>query len=227
MSPTKGAALLSGFDTTVVAAEEAKASAAGTEEKKAARQAKGLAELLGSLGGYDTVQASLVETAESLGGKVADLFDTEEGNKVADRIKRLLDVDPEDQPQGFDVEVASDLLKRWKGATGRRGTGDGSSKSDPLPCPVKVVFTYPEGSEVKMTDHIRHTSTWSSVSAEVTKRAIALDGGERDGKYKRPESADTMWKEAKKAIKDGGVGGKVVVPTKSGNMVAVLTADRG
>lgn len=228
-SAGKGAALLADFGPMVETAEAAKEAAGGSPERKAAREATSLADYLT---GTDTEENGILATfltdlVGNLTGETADLFDKTDGQKMADAIGTLLALDEDYRPAGFDADKATDLLARWKGATGRRGNGGGSiPESQKVPCPIKVTFTYPEGSDVDLANEITHSSSWSSVSNEISKRARAIDGIDANAGYKRPESAATAWKAVRKAIIDGGEGGTVTVPTEHGEMIAEVTAVR-
>lgn len=231
MATGKGATLLSDFEPVVVNAEEAKAAAAGTEEKKAARAAMSLADYLADRGKEEDSSLfwTLAETAEGLVGEVADLFDAEEGNKMADAIKSLLGIDEDYRPAGFDADKAEALVTRWKAATGRRGRGNGGGsipESQKVPCPIKVVFDYPEGTDIDLKPEIVHASSWSSVSNEITKRARLIDGIDVNAGYKRPEKAAAEWKAIRETIANGGEGGTMTVPTEHGDLVATVTAQR-
>lgn len=225
---SKGAALLTQATSIVEAYEAAKEAASGTMEKKAARQATNLASTLADLEMYADLQNMLVGIASDLTGQVADLVDTTEGEKVFATVSGLLAADEDYRPVGFDAEVASDLVERWGKATRRtRGSGGGSTPpSQMLPCPVRVTFTYPEGAETSLKSVIEHSSTWSSVSAEITKRAMALSGLERGDDYDRPEAAKVAWREAVQSIKNDGPGGVVEVETPAGVMLAEVSAVR-
>lgn len=226
---SKGGALLTEMESHVEAAEAAKAARSGSTEKKAARQAVALADLLTEADvpeGVDveTLVSTLTQTAELLGGKADEAVDFTDGNGIAEKVSALIAVGEDYQPTGFDAERAESLITRWKAATGRRSRGTGNGAGTPPsqipPCPIRVVFTYPDGSDLKLSTDVTHTASWSSVSAEISKRALTLDGMERGDGYKRPESAKAMWREAVSSIKDGGDGGTVIVPTAKGDLIA-------
>lgn len=233
MAPSKGVAILDGFEGVVKSAEAFKAAASDSAPRKAARLSKSLTETLASIEGIDEVKEAVTAALAGLGtaltGVEGGTFDKAEGDEQARKILGLIAAGEEFQPTGFDEARATDLLDRWKAASGRRARGTGESTTPPsqmVPVPVRVTFTYPDGVDLSLRDVIQHDSTWSSVSAEITKRAMAIDGLERGADYTRPETARDEWRAAVKSIKDGGAGGTVNVETQHGTMVAVVEAVR-
>lgn len=235
MAPTKGAAILDGFEELIGQAEAFREANRDSAPRKAARLAKSLSDLIGEGIGTmsdDDAQA-LIDTLDGFQSFLTTVeggtFDKAEGDDTATKIAGLIAAGEDFQPNGFDAERAEALIQRWKAASGRRARGTGGSTTPPsaqVPVPVKVTFTYPDGADLKLKNVIQHGSTWSSVSAEITKRAMAIDGLERGASYTRPATAQEEWRAAVKSIKEGGDGGTVTVPTSQGDMVAVVEAVR-
>lgn len=235
MAPTKGAAILDGFEAVIDQAEAFREAARDSAPRKAARLAKGLSELvnegIGTMSDDDA--KALIDTLDGFQQFLTTVeggtFDKAEGDDMATKVAGLIAAGEEYQPNGFDTARAEELLTRWKASSGRRARGTGESSTPPsqlVPCPVRVTFTYPEGTDISLKPVIQHNSSWSSVSAEITKRAMAIDGLERGDDYTRPAEAREAWQAAVKSIKDGGEGGTVTVPTEHGDLVAVVEAVR-
>lgn len=219
--------LLDAFADVVAEAEAHKAATTATPEAKAVKQARNLIETLGDLEAGEAILADLQAFVGSIAPTVE--VDRQAGNDAATAIGGLIAAAQAVEIPGFDPEAAATLLERWKAATGRRARGEAGGGADPkqaVPCPVRVTFAYPDGSDVKLSDTITHASTWSSVSAEITKRAMALAGLNRGEPYTRPAEAAAEWKAARASIIDGGAGGVVTVPTPAGDMVATVEAVR-
>lgn len=232
-SSAPGAALLDAFEAVVSGAEQVKASTEVTTEIKAARQARSLLSVLlsadeGSILADNPVnlENALTEWLQAVPAEVS--VDRTEGNALASKVTSLMGA-AEYAPLGFDLERADALVSRWKSVSGRAPRGEG--KSDPaqrVGFPISLAFTYPEGAPDTMPSaSIQHDSTWSSVSAEISKRACMLDGIGRGEGYTRPAPARDAWRAARKAIKAGEPGPFTVeVPTKVGAMLVQVTPVR-
>lgn len=219
MTPGKGSTLLADLANDVEKAEAFKASKAGSVEKGIQRKAKSLHDALADADRNEQMRADLTDLMAELDGDVEGTFDRTSGDLLASIAQAEL-AKPEDyRLAGFDAVKAEELVGSWKKAMGGRGTGNGGA-SQRTPVPIKVTFTFPDGH----TDTITH-NYWSSVSNEITGRAKELDGFEGRG-YKRPEEAKEAWRAAVKSIKDEGDGGTVTIPTKAGDLVAVVEAVR-
>lgn len=230
MNKAEWKALWDGVTTHTEAAEAVKASGKGSTEKKISKAATSLVDLLGEAEGLDTeATENLVSALDALVAEMdkatTEVFDLTEGQQYADAIGALLET-PILRPETFGETEAREMLARWKAATGRKPRGEGSGDANMVGVPVKITFDYPEGSEIDLRDWVRHNSTESSLSNEISKRARIIDGIAAGTGYKRPESASKEWKAAMAAIKAGETGPWVVnVPTGKGNMKATMVVD--
>ena len=216
------------------AAEAAKAAKSDAPEVKAARAARSLSALLPEIG-YpvpDVMAAALTD----LSAMSPDAFDRTEGDSIADRLAKMLALDPEDAPASFanvaeDARAAVDAWRSTKpGRRASNGTGEGSTPESQLLSTygidaVTIVLTMPEDAPDRTVTHRTH---WSSLSNEINKAFKVWQGAAEDApgySYgKSDPSAREAWRAAVDAMRAGEVG-PFVFTIEDGPSVTI-TAER-
>ena len=195
------------------AAEAAKAAKVDSPEVKMARAARVI---------LSTFPEEVPEVPglflTSLATASPEGFVRTEGDTIADRLAKLLAIDPEDAPASF-AKVAEDAraaVDAWRATKpGRRasnGTGEGSTPESQMLSTygidaVTITLSMPEGDADRTITHRTH---WSSLSNEINKAFKVWQGAAEDApgfSYgKSDPEARKAWREAVDAMRAGEVG---------------------
>ena len=202
------------------AAEAAKAAKSDAPEVKAARAARTLLSVLPEIdaatfpGDRESVESILSAFSQFS----PEGFDRTEGDSIADRLAKMLALDPEDAPASFanvaeDARAAVDAWRATKpGRRASNGTGEGSTPESQMLSTygidaVTITLSMPEGDADRTITHRTH---WSSLSNEINKAFKVWQGAAEDApgfSYgKSDPEARKAWREAVDAMRAGEVG---------------------